>query len=782
MAIFSGSGGNGNFLSLAFGTAPGSDLTVVTATASEVVLRNPLTGGLTILFGSGLSPVRTGGVLSVRGTVTGFEVRAVDGDNDVPAFAATGISWNAASLISSGRIYAASGEIYGFAALLSRQPVIYDAGNADAGVNFGFRDITSVCILTGSDFNDTLRGGRGDDTIRGGDGDDLILPGGNSRGDLIDAGSGFDTVDFSLGSTRDAVINRYVLSHRALDDRTGIVATLFGDPERVSVIDKGSFGETHLLGYRMATYGRGGLTIEGTALDDRFDLSEGFGFVNLVPGRGSDTVVATDYGHIGLDFATDSNGIAATQGAVVDLVTGFVANDGFGYVDRLAIDADIRISVTLTQWADHLVVREGFGVLRGGGGTDTLDFGQVGFAAGVRIDLAQGEVRGVTYGQSATGFENLIGTRDHGDRLSGTTGANVIEGLGGDDTIYGDGFRAAYAPTEAAQVWRLYQVALGRAPDPVGLNDWTERLSEGSSTLREVVAGFVHSGEFYRQYENISEYYLGNYLYHHVFDRAPGPLDQAYDWRANDLVKVILQFSESREFANKFQAEAAAFAAVPTEAAWTDDVFRLYQATLGRAPDAEGLVNWLGRLGGGMPFLTATEAFTERRAFQDTYGGLDDAAFVTRLYENVLDRAPDAGGLSDWLDRLASGTTRAEVVAGFAQSREFVNDTAAAATDFVRNLGGGDTIEGGAGQNVLWGGMLADEFVFDADDMAHHRVMDFEGWDFLTFRDFGYDDAQDIRARMTQTGADVVFQDQGVTVTLVNTQLAGITDDSLIFA
>ena len=44
MAIFSGSGGNGNFLGLAFGTAPGSDLTVVTATASEVVLRNPLTG------------------------------------------------------------------------------------------------------------------------------------------------------------------------------------------------------------------------------------------------------------------------------------------------------------------------------------------------------------------------------------------------------------------------------------------------------------------------------------------------------------------------------------------------------------------------------------------------------------------------------------------------------------------------------------------------------------------------------------------------------------------
>ena len=65
--------------------------------------------------------------------------------------------------------------------------------------------------------------------------------------------------------------------------------------------------------------------------------------------------------------------------------------------------------------------------------------------------------------------------------------------------------------------------------------------------------------------------------------------------------------------------------------------------------------------------------------------------------------------------------------------------------------------------------------------MAHHRVMDFEAWDRLVFRDFGYDDAFDIRRHMTQSGADVVFQDQSVTVTLSNTQLAAITDDSLTF-
>ena len=82
---------------------------------------------------------------------------------------------------------------------------------------------------------------------------------------------------------------------------------------------------------------------------------------------------------------------------------------------------------------------------------------------------------------------------------------------------------------------------------------------------------------------------------------------------------------------------------------------------------------------------------------------------------------------------------------------------------------------------LLWGGNLADEFVFDADQPAHHRVMDFEAWDYLTFRDFGYDDAGDVRSHMAQSLANVVFHDQGVTVTLLNLQLAAITDDMFLF-
>jgi Ca2+-binding RTX toxin-like protein len=63
---------------------------------------------------------------------------------------------------------------------------------------------------------------------------------------------------------------------------------------------------------------------------------------------------------------------------------------------------------------------------------------------------------------------------------------------------------------------------------------------------------------------------------------------------------------------------------------------------------------------------------------------LDDAAFVTRLYQNVLHRAPDSDGLAWWTARLASGATRADVALGFAGSAEKLAmpaDTAFGATD-----------------------------------------------------------------------------------------------------
>jgi hypothetical protein len=245
--------------------------------------------------------------------------------------------------------------------------------------------------------------------------------------------------------------------------------------------------------------------------------------------------------------------------------------------------------------------------------------------------------------------------------------------------------------------------------------------------------------------------------------------------------QVVTGFSESAEFRTSTNTAATQFTLERDPATWQDDVFRLYQATFGRDPDIGGFKGWMTNLGNATPFLTAVAGFVNSTEFQNTYGALDNTGFVTLLYQNVLGRAPDAGGLTGWLNALAGGTTRAEVVRGFSQSGEFIAATAPELKTWIRAQGTDDVLEGGAGSNDLWGGAMADVFRFRMEDAGTHRIHDFEAWDYLDFRAFGYLDADAVRAHMTQQGTGVVFADQGTTVTLTNTQLASLDNDTFVF-
>ena len=44
------------------------------------------------------------------------------------------------------------------------------------------------------------------------------------------------------------------------------------------------------------------------------------------------------------------------------------------------------------------------------------------------------------------------------------------------------------------------------------------------------------------------------------------------------------------------------------------------------------------------------------------------ASLVTALYQNMLDRAADAGGLAFWVGRLSDGVSRGAVLADFTNS------------------------------------------------------------------------------------------------------------------
>ena len=71
--------------------------------------------------------------------------------------------------------------------------------------------------------------------------------------------------------------------------------------------------------------------------------------------------------------------------------------------------------------------------------------------------------------------------------------------------------------------------------------------------------------------------------------------------------------------------------------------------------------------------------------------------------------------------------------------------------------------------------------MFNADVGGHYVVGDFQVWDRLDFRGFGYQIPQDALAHMTERGSDVVFDDQQVRVVLNDTTLDDILFYSILF-
>lgn len=99
--------------------------------------------------------------------------------------------------------------------------------------------------------------------------------------------------------------------------------------------------------------------------------------------------------------------------------------------------------------------------------------------------------------------------------------------------------------------------------------------------------------------------------------------------------------------------------------------YRLYQTAFDRTPDNAGLGFQMKALDDGLSLTAMANNFINSPEFVRTYGSLSNAQFITQLYANVLNRAPDAGGFAYHTGNLASGAnSRADVVVGFSESPE----------------------------------------------------------------------------------------------------------------
>lgn len=119
---------------------------------------------------------------------------------------------------------------------------------------------------------------------------------------------------------------------------------------------------------------------------------------------------------------------------------------------------------------------------------------------------------------------------------------------------------------------------------------------------------------------------------------------------------------------------ASVIQAIESGPEYLDDVVTgLYQSLLNRAPDSGGLAAWVGALQNGATIEQVTAAIAGSPEFFKDAGGTN-ADFLTALYRDILNRAPDSAGFTAWQNALAGGLSRSAVAAAFLGSEEYQRD------------------------------------------------------------------------------------------------------------
>ncbi len=111
--------------------------------------------------------------------------------------------------------------------------------------------------------------------------------------------------------------------------------------------------------------------------------------------------------------------------------------------------------------------------------------------------------------------------------------------------------------------------------------------------------------------------------------------------------------------------------AEPRAAYVSAPAIRLYLAYFLRLPDTAGIQYWIERVRAGVGLDQVSATFSASSEFASRYGQLDNAGFVTLIYRNLFNRAPDSGGMAHWKGMLDAGTSRGVVMRSLCESAEY---------------------------------------------------------------------------------------------------------------
>jgi len=288
-----------------------------------------------------------------------------------------------------------------------------------------------------------------------------------------------------------------------------------------------------------------------------------------------------------------------------------------------------------------------------------------------------------------SGLNNFVGALQ-----SGASADTIREAI-----LASPEFFAVQGSTTGGFVQALYQDLLGRSPNAQESTPWITSVTAGN--LMAVATGFLQSQEFRADEVNtIYATYLRRQADSGGLSHFAGQLNQGADERT--IVQGILAsaeyFNSSRailwlrdlyrdalgrsgdkpnELGNLLSelnhtgdrlALAVGFLSAPeTE---TRLITALYQRLLGRQPDSDGLHTYLSLLqstGHANDVIVQLASSPEYYALRLS----NNTQFIRGLYNDLLNRGASVTEIEIWLNKLNTGATRAQVVAGFVAIAEY---------------------------------------------------------------------------------------------------------------
>jgi hypothetical protein len=216
------------------------------------------------------------------------------------------------------------------------------------------------------------------------------------------------------------------------------------------------------------------------------------------------------------------------------------------------------------------------------------------------------------------------------------------------------------------EIYQLYDAVLGSTPDQLSFENQTADLQNGRSLL-DIVHGLLASQVFtdtFGSYGQLTPLSFLQDLYRTALHRSPDPQGQQHyeDLLANGTSReeVALDIALSPEHEQNMQA-AFNNAGVFVPSLTDTNIARLYYGLLDRAPDGGGLLGWEHASANGLSLDTIAQDFLNSSEYQTLHGPQTDQQFVDALYQAALGRAPDAPGEQQYETMLANGLPRGDV-------------------------------------------------------------------------------------------------------------------------